>query len=96
MDDVPHVRLVDAHAEGDGRDEAHRVLFQERILVARTHLRRQAGVIGQRRHALVGQPLGGLFDLVAAEAINDAALALVTLQEAQQLLGAVRALHDRV
>ena len=66
MRDIAHIRLVDAHAERDGGDKADRVLLEECILVARADLRRQPGVIGQRGNALFGQPLGGLFDLLAA------------------------------
>ena len=93
MRHIAHVGLVDAHAEGDGGDEADRVLLEERILVARPDGGRQSRVIGQRRNAVVGQPFRGFFDLVAGQAIDDAALALVALEEAEQLLGPVRALR---
>ncbi len=51
--DEAHVRLVDAHAEGDGGDDDDAVLAQEALLVARAGLGRQAGVVGQRGPALV-------------------------------------------
>ena len=46
--DEAHVGLVDAHAEGDGRDHHDAVLAQEAVLVALPHVGVQAGVVGQR------------------------------------------------
>ena len=46
--DKAHVRLVDAHAEGDGRDDDHAVLAQETVLVAIARLLIEPGVIGER------------------------------------------------
>ena len=47
--DEAHVGLVDAHAEGDGRDHHDAVLAQEAVLVLRARVRGvQAGVVGQR------------------------------------------------
>ncbi len=48
MDDEPHVGLVDAHAEGDGRDHHHAVLLEKHVLVARAIGPLHAGVIGER------------------------------------------------
>ena len=33
MGDVAHVGLVDAHAEGDGRNDADRIVLEEGVLV---------------------------------------------------------------
>ena len=35
VDDVAHVRLVDAHAEGDGRDDDVDLVAREGVLVSR-------------------------------------------------------------
>jgi hypothetical protein len=77
MRDIAHVRLVDAHAEGDGRHKAEIFLFQEGILIGIAHGAVHAGVIGQRPDTLRVQPLGGILDLGARQAIDDAAVALV-------------------
>ena len=45
--DEAHVGLVDAHAEGDGRDHDDAVLAQEALLVALARLRVEPGVVGQ-------------------------------------------------
>ena len=63
--DEAHVRLVDAHAEGDGRDHDDAVLAQEPCLVAAAFLVAHAGVVGQGVVAVRGQPGGGLVDLAA-------------------------------
>ena len=84
--DEAHVGLVDAHAEGDGRDHDDAVLAQEAVLVAAAHAGVQPGVVGQRGEALVGQPGGGFLDLLARLAVDDAGVAVVLVaQEAQQL-----------
>ena len=53
-------------------------------------------VIGQRPHPLRIQPAGGVLDLGAREAIDDAARSLVAGEEAQQLLARLVALNDFV
>ena len=52
VDDEAHVGLVDAHAEGDGRDHHHTVLAEEDILVVAAHRLVEAGMVGQRAMAL--------------------------------------------
>jgi hypothetical protein len=58
--DEPHVRLVDAHAERNGRHHDQAVLAQEPRLVRRAHPRVQPRVVGQRGDALGEQELGRL------------------------------------
>ncbi len=95
--DEPHVRLVDAHAEGDGRDDHQALLAQEPRLVRRTGARVQAGVVGHRLDAVAREELGGLLDRVAREAVHDARVPGVLLaQEAQKLLLGVGLRHDPV
>jgi hypothetical protein len=50
--DEADIRLVDAHAEGDGGAHDQAFLAQEAALVGGALRRRQAGVVGQRRVAL--------------------------------------------
>ena len=47
--DEADVRLVDAHAEGDGRNHDHAVLRQEAILMPVANRLIHAGVVGHRR-----------------------------------------------
>ena len=50
-----HIRLVDAHPEGDRRHHDHAVVSQEAFLVLAARLGGQAGVIGQGVQALGAQ-----------------------------------------
>ena len=70
MDDEADVRLVDAHAEGDGRHH-HRILGLEELLqpVGPQGLV-EAGVIGQGRNALGPQLLGQLVGAVARAGVD--------------------------
>ena len=80
MEDEAHVRLVDAHAEGDRRADDDAVVLQKFVLVFRAHLMIEAGVIGQRAPALAREFLGQFLGALARGAIDDAALALMRLQ----------------
>ncbi len=83
----PHVGLVDAHAERDGRDHDHAVLPQEGGLVGRAHLGGQARVVRQGADALLGELLRGPLDRRARQAVHDPGVALVLgAQQVQQLL----------
>ena len=73
MNDVPDVRLVDAHPEGDGRDDHVHVLHQELVLDARPLGGVHAGVVGGGAHPIDLECLGDFLHLLAAEAIHDAA-----------------------
>ena len=81
MRDVAHVGLVDAHAEGDGRNDADGIVLEEGVLVGRALGGVHAGVVGQGVDPLLAQELRGAVDLGARQAIDDAALALVARQE---------------
>ena len=72
VDDVAHVGLVDAHAEGDGRDHHGGVRLQELLEPRRAHILVETGVIGQRRHAGGNQAFGQLVDAVARAGIDHA------------------------
>ena len=94
MGDIAHIGLVDAHAEGDGCHQAEVLFFQEGILIGIAHGAVHAGMIGERPDALRVQPGGGVLDLGARQAIDDAARALVAREEAQELLARLVALDD--
>ena len=97
MRDEAHVGLVDAHAERDGGDDHDAVLVDEAILVARAHAGIEAGVIGQRRDAGVGQRSGGILDLGARQAIDDAGVAGMALgDEGLQLRRRVLLVDDLI
>ena len=83
--DEAHVGLVDAHAEGDGRDHHDAVLLQEGVLVAAARALVHAGVIGERAHAAPAEVLGEGLGAQARGAIDDAAFALVAGDELGEL-----------
>ena len=61
--DEADVRLVDPHAEGDGRDHDHAVLAPEALLVALARLAvSMPAWYGSARDALSGEQLGRLLD----------------------------------
>ncbi len=91
-----HVGLVDAHAERHRRHHYLDVVLEEGLLSALAQLERQAGVIGRRLAAVAGEPLGHLFHPIAAGAVDDAAVALLALHVAQQLLRRLELLHQAV
>ena len=86
MDDETHVRLVYAHAEGDGGHNHVHLFHQEQVLILRPGLGVQAGVVRERLDAVDGQQLGHLLHLLAAETVNDAGLAGILAQEADDVL----------
>ena len=55
VDDEADVRLVDAHAERDGRADHAHVVAQKKFLMLAAFLRREAGVIRLGAHAVFGQ-----------------------------------------
>ena len=79
MRDEAHVGFVDAHAERDGGDDHDAVLVDEAILIAGAQAGVEAGMIGQRRDAGLGQRGGGVLDLGARQAVDDAGVAGVAL-----------------
>ncbi len=91
MGDEAHVGLVDAHAEGDGRDHHHAVLLQKDVLVARPVAGLHAGVIGERVDSFTAQERRELLGRFARAAIDDAAVAAMRGDEAQELAAAVAA-----
>ena len=72
MGDEADVRLVDAHAEGDGRDHHHLLARHENALVARAQAGFEPGMIGQSRPPGRGELGGDRLRLVAARHIDDA------------------------
>ena len=66
VEDEAHVRLVDAHAEGDRRADDDAVVLQKLVLVSRPHLMIEAGVIGQRAPPLARKFLGQFLGALAA------------------------------
>ena len=85
VDDVAHVGLVDAHAESDRGDDHLDALHEEGVLVGGARRGVHAGVVGQRADAVGHEQFRELLDLLAAQAVDDAALALVLLDETDDL-----------
>jgi hypothetical protein len=74
MGDEADVGLVDAHAEGDGRDQTSPSVLRKRILVARRIAGVQPGMIGQRVDAPARSSQAAVSSTLArAQAIDDAA-----------------------
>ena len=86
MNDIPDVRLIDAHAKCDGRHDHVHVLHQELILDAASLACVHARMVSQSLDAVYAQDLRNFFHLFAAQAINNAALAHMGLGMAHNLL----------
>src|SRR6478736_4939114 len=69
-----HVRLVDAHAEGDGSDDHVDLVVLEGVLHFRSHARVEPSVVVTGAHAVFLQILGGGLDGFARQTIDDATL----------------------
>ena len=94
MDDEADVRLVDTHAESDGGDNHIHFFHQEGVLVVGARGSVHAGMVRQCLDAVDGQQLGDLLDLLAAEAVNDAALAGIFLDELDDVTLGIRLVAD--
>ena len=75
MGDEAHVRLVDAHAEGDGGADDDPVLAQKTRLVPPANLGGQAGMVGQGREPLFPEEGRRALHLLARQAVDDARIA---------------------
>jgi hypothetical protein len=72
MDDIAHVRLVDAHAEGDGRHHHGGVGLEELLQAPGAQVFVEPGMIGERRHAGRRQRRCQLVDALARAGIDHA------------------------
>ena len=88
MDHVADVRLVDAHAERDRGDDDPAAVVDEGILVAAAIVVGHAGVVGQGGVAERGQLGGDLFHVDAADAVNEARLVAVAVEDLADLADA--------
>ena len=92
-----HVGFVDAHAEGNRGHHDQPVFAQKSVLVVTAHIGVEPRVVRQRADAFADQPGGGLVDLFARLAVDDAGVALVlVVDEAQQLRARVVLFDDGV
>ena len=85
MNHETHVGFVDTHAEGDGGHDHVHLFHQEGVLVAGAGDGIHAGMVGQRLDAIDIEQFGDLLHLAAAQAIDDAALAGVLLDVADDI-----------
>ena len=92
MYDKTHIGLVDTHTEGDGRHNHINVLAQERVLVGTADSAFHSSMIGQGLNIIEAQHFGQFLDLLAAQAVDDARLALIGLNELDNLAVHVLAL----
>ena len=96
MQHEAHIGLVDAHAERDGGHHDQALLMLEAALVCFPRLHLHAGVVGQRGEAVVVEGGGDVLGLALGKTIDDAALALAGLEEAQHLLRRARLLGGAI
>ena len=86
VDHEADVRLVDAHAERDGRtDDAH-IVAQKKFLMRAAFLGREAGVIRSGLHTVFGKIGGHALGGFARHAIHDAAFFRPRAEKLQQLI----------
>ena len=79
MYDESHVRLVYAHTECYCGDDDVYVFHEEPVLVVRAGLGVQTGMVWSCLDAVYVQKFCELFDLLAAETVDDAGLAGILL-----------------
>ena len=77
VDDVSHVRLVDAHAERVRSHHDRRVVVHERTLVGLALARGKARMVARRSNACADERIAERLDVLARAAIDDAAVARV-------------------
>ena len=85
MGDETHVRLVDPHAESDGREGDDAVLAQKAVLIGVAPRLVEPGVINQRLKSLFGKIFREPFGPGARGAIDNAALSAARAQKTLQL-----------
>jgi len=76
MHDQPHVRLVDSHAEGIGRDDRVQLVAHEAILHSAALVVVHAGMVGARAQAGRGQALGIGLGVLAGGGVDESATAI--------------------
>ena len=86
VDDETDVLLVYAHAKGDGGNNHVYLLHQELILVIGPCLCVQTGMVRESPDAVYGKELGQFLHLLAAEAVDDAALAGILADKTDYVL----------
>ena len=86
VDDKTHIGLVNAHAKSDSGNNHIHLLHQELVLILGTHFVVQPRMIRQCLDAVELQQLGQVLHLLAGEAIDNAALALVLFHKLHNLL----------
>ena len=86
VDNETNVGLVDTHAEGYGCHYHVGLFHKEGVLIVRAHLGVKPGMIRQCTDAVDAEELGHLLNLLAAEAVYDAALPGVLADELHDVL----------
>ena len=85
VDYKTHIGLVDAHTEGDSCHNNIGTLLEEGILIVGTGLCIHTCVVRQRLDAVCNKQLGKLLNLLAAQAVDNTALALILLDKADDV-----------
>ena len=79
VDHPAYIRLVDAHAEGNGGDHDLRVVADERLLIVASRVRIEARMVGEGADAVGLQPRGQLIHAPSRQTIDDSGAALARL-----------------
>ena len=90
-----HVGLVDAHAEGVGRDHDGLAVIEEIVLIGEAFLGVESGVVARGRQAAAQQHIAHLFDRLARRAVDDAAFVAPLHEVGEQGGGLGGRLFDR-
>ena len=85
MDHEADVWLVDPHPEGYRRHDDIDALVEKRILRLIPHLALDPGVVGERLDVVGPEHLSKVLHLLAAHAVDDPALVVVLLDEADDV-----------
>ena len=89
VNDKPNIRLVNAHAKGDGRHNHIHILHEELVLNLASLPTVHACVVSQRLHAIDAQCFSNLLHLLSAQTIHNATLAHILKAVAHDLLQGV-------
>ena len=86
MDQQADIRLVDAHAKGDGRDDDRKLVANEAFLRRAPNVAVEAGMVRPSLVAAFTQPGRNTLCITTRSAVDDGGLALVLEEQLRQSL----------
>ena len=96
MDHKAHVRFIDSHAEGNGRDHHLQVITQESILHPLALFRRKSCMISRSLDPFQGKLLRNFLDPFATQTVNDPCLVATLAEKDLQLQTRFLLVHDSI